>query len=112
MKIRSLLNALIGIWFFIAPWVMDFSDQSGALWLSLIFGAIQVICALCGYDKFGWRSWQNWIVLLTGIWFIIFPFIYSLSDGVVWSSVILGIITAVFSLWNMGSTSNSTEINN
>ncbi|MFF2449638.1 SPW repeat protein [Neobacillus sp. NPDC058068] len=107
MQMRSLLNALIGIWFFIAPWVMGFSDQSGALWLSLILGAIQFIVALWGYSKSGWDSWQSWISLITGIWFIIFPFIYSLSDGEVWSSVILGILTALFSLWNLGSKASS-----
>ncbi|MCJ7842539.1 SPW repeat protein [Lederbergia sp. NSJ-179] len=112
MKVRSALNALIGIWFFIAPWVMGFSDESGALWLSLIIGAIQIIAALWGYSQSGgWNSWQNWISFITGVWFIIFPFIYSLSSGEVWTSVVLGIITAILSLWNLGSTSNSKATN-
>ncbi|AKO93224.1 SPW repeat protein [Priestia filamentosa] len=107
MKTRGILNALIGVWFIIAPWVIGFSDQSGALWSSIIFGIIQVIVSLWGADKPGWNSWQNWISVITGVWFVAFPFIYSLTDGAVLSSVILGLITIVFSLWNLGSKLNS-----
>jgi len=51
MKLRGNLNALIGVWFIIAPWAIGYSDQSGALWSSIIFGIIQVIVSLWGYDK-------------------------------------------------------------
>ncbi|WP_259394366.1 SPW repeat protein [Priestia aryabhattai] len=101
---------MIGIWFIIAPWVIGFSDQSGALWSSIIFGIIQVIVSLWGYDKPGWNSWQNWISTITGVWFVIFPFIYSLTKGEVWSGVILGLITIVFSLWSLGSNSGSKAV--
>ncbi|WP_242067963.1 SPW repeat protein [Priestia endophytica] len=46
MKTRGSLNTLIGVWFIIAPWVIGFSDQSGALWSSIIFGIIQIIVSL------------------------------------------------------------------
>ena len=110
MKLRGNLNALIGVWFIIAPWAIGYSDQSGALWSSIIFGIIQVIVSLWGYDKPGWNSWQNWISTITGVWFVIFPFIYSLTNGEVWSSVILGLITIIFSLWNLGSNSGSKAV--
>jgi hypothetical protein len=110
VKTRGYLNALIGVWFIIAPWVIGFSDQSGALWSSIIFGIIQIIVSLWGTDKPGWNSWQNWISVITGVWFVIFPFIYSLTNEEVWSSVILGLITIVFSLWNLGSNSNAKAV--
>jgi hypothetical protein len=110
MKTRSVLNALIGVWFAIAPWIFDFSDQSDILWLSVIIGVIQLIVSLWGYDKSGWNSWQNWVSVITGVWFVIFPFIFSLSSGEIWSSVILGLITIIFSLWNLGSKSNSAAV--
>lgn len=103
MKTRSILNALIGAWFTSAPWVIGFADQSGALSLSTFFGIIQVIVSLWGFDKPGWSAWQNWISVITGVWFIIFPFIYSLTNGEVWSSLILGSITIIFSLLNLGT---------
>ncbi|AUO14691.1 SPW repeat protein [Priestia megaterium] len=105
MKTRGILNALIGAWFIIAPWVIDFSNQSGALWSSIIFGIIQLIVSLWGYDKPGWRSWLNWISVITGVWFVIFPVIYSLTNGELWSTLILGLFTIISSLWNLGSNS-------
>ena len=111
MKARSVLNALIGIWFIIAPWVVGFSDQSGALWSSVILGAVQTIFALWGFEKSGWNSFQNWFTVITGAWFVIFPFIFSFTNEALWSSVILGLITVIFSLWNMGSNANERAVN-
>ena len=111
MKTRGMLNALIGAWFTSAPWVIGFADQSGALSLSTFFGIIQIIVSLWGLDKHGWSAWQNWISAITGVWFVIFPFIYSLTNGEVWSSVILGLITIIFSLWNLGTNLDSKAVN-
>ncbi|MCF8886797.1 MULTISPECIES: hypothetical protein [Priestia] len=41
----------------------------------------------------------------SGLWFVLFPFIYSLKDGVIWSSIILGLMTVLFSLWSLNSKS-------
>jgi hypothetical protein len=103
MKTRSTVNALIGVWFIIAPWIVGFSDNSGAVWTNVIFGLIQLVVSFWGYEKPGWCAWQNWVSTITGLLFIIFPFAFTLTNGEVWSSVILGLITTIFSLWNLGS---------
>ncbi|MEK1828418.1 hypothetical protein AAAC51_03370 [Priestia megaterium] len=41
--------------------------------------------------------------LISGLWFVLFPFIYSLTDEVLWSSIILGLMTGLFSLWSLNS---------
>ncbi len=107
MKWRNWLNALFGVWFVISPWALGFSSHQGALWTTLIIGIIQVIVAAWAAsveNSSGWKVWQTWVSLLTGIWFIIAPFTLSLSSmhSEVWTSVILGIVTAVLSLWTMG----------
>jgi hypothetical protein len=104
MKVRISINslaALIGVWFIIAPWVVNFSDDSGALWTSVIIGAVQVISSLLGFSGSGWTAWQNWISLLAGVWFIIFPFVYTLKTGEIWASVVLGAVTVIISLWSL-----------
>ncbi|WP_423228503.1 SPW repeat domain-containing protein [Priestia megaterium] len=90
--------------------MIGFGDQSGALSLSTFFGLIQIIVSLWGSDKPGWSSWQNWVSVITGVWFVVFPFIYSLANGEVWSSVTLGLITIILSLWNLGTNSDSKAI--
>lgn len=101
VKLRISINslaALIGVWFIIAPWAFDFSDDKTALWTSVIIGAVQVIASLIGYVGSGWAAWQNWISLLAGVWFIIFPYIYSLETGETWTSVVLGAVTVLLNL--------------
>ncbi|WP_180227563.1 hypothetical protein [Priestia megaterium] len=45
-------------------------------------------------------------------WYLVwnFLFIYSLTNEEVWSIVILGLITIIFSLWNLGSNSESKAV--
>ena len=109
MKWRNWLAAIIGIWFIISPWVLGFSDKSGALWTSVIIGAVQLIVAGSAStkdDSSGWTVWQTWLSLITGIWFIIAPYIFALGAGETWTSVILGAVTALLSLWTMGTKSS------
>lgn len=104
MKWRNGLTALIGIWFIISPWVFNYSDHTGALWASIILGAIQLIAsawAMFKNNASGWKVWQTWVSLIMGVWFIIQPFAFSLGKGETWTSVILGIITVVLNLWSM-----------
>jgi hypothetical protein len=102
VKLRISINslaALIGVWFIIAPWAFDFSDDKTALWTSVIIGAVQVISSLIGFLGSGWTAWQNWISLLAGVWFIVLPYVYSLETGETWTSVILGALTVLLNIW-------------
>jgi VIT1/CCC1 family predicted Fe2+/Mn2+ transporter len=36
----NVVNALIGLWFVIAPFVLGYSGQTGAMWTSIVGGAI------------------------------------------------------------------------
>lgn len=106
MKLRSIDNtivALIGIWFIIAPWIVGYSDDKGALWTSVIIGAVQLITSLWAFSSSGWGSWQSWISLLAGGWFIVFPFVYTVDTSVLWTSVILGAVTVLLNLVTMGA---------
>jgi len=105
VKTRGIINAVIGIWLVIAPWMLGFLYDAGATSASIVFGTLQVIMSFWETTKSGWNSWQNWISLITGLWFVLFPFVYSLTDGVLWSSIILGLMTVLFSLWSLNSKS-------
>ncbi|USL41185.1 MULTISPECIES: SPW repeat protein [Priestia] len=76
MKTRGVVNAVIGIWFVIAPWMLGFSYNAGATSSSNVFGTLQVIMSFWGTNKLGWKPRQNWVSLITGLWFVLFPFIY------------------------------------
>ncbi|GGJ06362.1 hypothetical protein GCM10010885_14400 [Alicyclobacillus cellulosilyticus] len=109
MQWRNGLSALIGVWFILAPWILGFSDRTAAVWTSVIIGAVQAIAsiwiAVQREAAHGWKTWQNWVSCLTGVWFILQPFVLSLSGlaGETWTSVILGIVTAALNLWEMSA---------
>jgi len=42
----SWVNAILGIWVFISPWVLGFAGDSVALWDHLILGVIFFICGV------------------------------------------------------------------
>ncbi len=99
----NVVNALVGIWFIIAPFVLAYSDQRAALWLSVLGGAILLVLA-------GWavvneaarkQRWIQYVNGLVGIWFIIFPYVFALTarPNVTWTSVVGGLIALVLSAW-------------
>ncbi|GEO27339.1 hypothetical protein AAC03nite_31240 [Alicyclobacillus acidoterrestris] len=104
MKWRNSLAAVIGAWFIVAPWALQFSGNTTAVWLSVVLGAIQLLSsAWAAYAKQsgGWKQWQLWVSIVTGVWFVIQPFIFSLNVAETWISVILGVITVVLHVWTM-----------
>lgn len=109
VKWRNGLIAVLGAWFIVAPWFLGFSTHAGALWLSIILGAVQLLAAASVWmrkdDATGYRVWQSWTTLVTGIWFILQPFVLALSQngGEAWTGVIFGAVTGALALWNMGA---------
>lgn len=99
----NVVNALVGIWFILAPFILKYSDHAGALWTSIIGGAILLVLA-------GWavlseearkQRWIQYVDGLVGIWFIIFPFVFALTarPNVSWTSIVGGLIALVLSAW-------------
>ncbi|MCL6548056.1 MAG: SPW repeat protein [Alicyclobacillus sp.] len=108
MKWRNGLNALMGLWFIVSPWILGISSDEKVVWTSVIIGAIQLVCAVWSAaqeEPAGVRHWQNWVTLVTGLWFIVQPFALSLTNeqAELWTSLILGAVTAVLSLWMLGA---------
>ena len=96
------VNALVGVWFILAPFVLKFSDRSTPMWLSIIGGAILLVLA-------GWavlseparrQTWIQYVNGLVGIWFVFFPYVYALDvPNLKWTSIVGGLIVIVLSGW-------------
>ncbi|MDQ7828586.1 MAG: SPW repeat protein [Armatimonadota bacterium] len=97
------VNALVGLWFIIAPFALGFRDQSGATWLSIIGGAILLVLAAWAAmsEEARRQRWIQYVNGLIGLWFIVFPFVLGLTarSAVTWTSVIGGLIALVLSAW-------------
>lgn len=109
MKSRNVLMAIFGIWFIISPWALGFSSHVGAIWTSVVLGAVLLIVSVWAArlkNASGVGAWQSWVNLILGIWFIIQPFTMSLGAADDWISVILGAITIILAVWNMRDEAN------
>lgn len=102
---ENVVNALIGIWFIIAPAVLQFSSNQPMTWTSVIGGLILLVLAGSASLNLTARR-QSWIQVvngLVGIWFIIAPWVLSFTGraGDFWTSLILGIEALILSIWNL-----------
>jgi len=100
----NVVNALVGIWFIIAPFVLKFSDRPAPMWASIIGGAVLLV--LAGWavfdEKARHQTWIQYINGLVGIWFIIFSYVYTEVAGVAylrWTTIVGGLIALVLSAW-------------
>jgi hypothetical protein len=103
VKTLSWLVVLLGVWEFLASFILGYSAKAGALWDAIILGIALVILA-------GWAALSNqvttvkalsWINAVLGVWLILAPFIvrYANLAGALWNDIIVGIIVAVLSVW-------------
>lgn len=122
MRTTNWVVALIGAWFIITPWVFGFSANTGAVWTSVVAGAIMLIVGIWAASlprsTANWSNWRNWTSLVMGIWFIIQPWSVGIGNfaGNAWNDVILGAIVIILDLAVMGqnagtSTSSSSSRN-
>lgn len=100
----NVANAVLGIWFIIAPFVQQFSDRPGAMWASIIGGAVLLV--LAGWavidEKAGRATWIQYVNGLVGIWFIIFTYVYAETatiGHVRWTTIVGGLIAVVLCAW-------------
>ncbi|MCS7462194.1 hypothetical protein N0M98_18810 [Paenibacillus doosanensis] len=102
MAVKNLLAALIGLLFVFAPHWIQFAHESAVV-TSVVFGSIQFIASLFAFylKKPGWNSWFNWLSMLSGIWFVIFPFAYlsGLAEYIIY--IALGITTVMLNYYTM-----------
>ena len=95
------LILLLGLWFFITPWVFGYPIPSPQAWTAFISGA--VIALLAVFDLYKTYFWAVTINLLLGIWVAVSPWVLGLSGDVelTWNSLIVGVAVAVLALWEM-----------
>jgi len=103
---QNVINALIGIWFIIAPAVLPFPNNAAMAWTSVIGGLI--LLALAGSatlsEEARRQAWIQVVNGLIGIWFIIAPWVlaFTAQPGNFWTSLILGIVVLILSIWDLG----------
>ncbi|MEI7027062.1 SPW repeat domain-containing protein [Paenibacillus sp. y28] len=101
MTVKNVCSALIGVWLAFTPWLFDFTDHRSALLTCVLMGAIQCVCSLLAIGRSGRTSWPNWLALLMGVSFLIFPHVFDIAVSLFFLHIIFGFITIVLNFCSL-----------
>jgi len=94
------INALLGIWVIISPFVLGFNRNESAMWNNVATGAAVLLVAI---GRTGTSVAASILNLLLGGWLIASPFVLGFSRQVIfWNNRILGIVILISALVALG----------
>jgi hypothetical protein len=104
---QNSLSLILGLWFFVSPWVLDFSAVEIAMWNAAIVGLVIAMMALMTLVEF--HDFEEWADMVVGAWLVISPWLLGFVDpeGVVaagsatWNTVIIGVLVLGLALWSL-----------
>ncbi len=98
----SWVIALGGLWEIISPFVLGYSNNTGALWDSIIIGIVLLVLGVWSAltTNPGTARVLDWINFILGLWLIISSFVLGFSSIAIamWDLIIVGIIVAVLGI--------------
>lgn len=95
------LNLLLGLWLFVSPWALGFTDQSTAAWNAYIFGiAIMLFAVLAIYSI---KAREEWVNMVLGFWLLLSPWAlrFSATMTPAIDTVTVGALVAALATWAM-----------
>jgi hypothetical protein len=91
------MNLTLGVYLIISPFLFAYADGYGGVsaWNSYLVGAALVVVTALASAKP--QAWQEWVVLLLGIWLILAPFVLGFSgDGAAaWNQILTGVVVTI-----------------
>ncbi len=96
------LTIIAGLWLILSPFILGFTMLRSSMWNAVIVGI--VIAALAAMRLYGARrhSWLSWVIAALGVWLILTPFFYQVTDNtrVLWNFAIMGVIVTLLGVWS------------
>lgn len=115
---QDTVNALLGVWIFISPWLLQYVMGSAAAangaggaatWNLYIVGIAIAVFAIAALFVF--NPWEEWVNVALGAWLLVSPWLlgFSTSTALMWNAVIAGGLVVVFAGWVLTAEQGSTE---
>lgn len=95
------VNAVLGLFLAISPWLVGYQEQVLATWSAVIAGL--VLCAVGLGAVFVPRAWEEWTETGLGVWMIVSPWALGFSNHILATQTALwtGIVVVVLALWTL-----------
>src|SRR5438045_9072923 len=87
------ITGLLGIALGVAPWAFNYTDNTNAMWASIIIGAaIVLVSAWKAIMQDENQYWEYWLAGLAGVVAIAAPFVFGFTalTEAIWMSIIVG----------------------
>lgn len=96
------LTLALGIWVAVSPWVYGFNMAAVATANAVIIGAVIALYSLI--ELSAPRIWEEWLMVLAGIWLLISPWVlgFEARTQAVWNTALSGIAIALLAVWALG----------
>lgn len=95
------VNLAMGVWLFVAPWVLGFADLPAAAWNCWMMGVVVAAVSVAALIQF--VRWEEWINAGIGLWLLVSPWLLGFAGAdqaaALWNHVISGLIIGVLALW-------------
>ena len=98
-----IITGLLGVALALAPWVFNYSNDSTAMWTSVIVGGLVALAsAVKGVlldTEEGNANWEYWVAGLAGVVAIAAPFVlgFTAVTAALWASIIVGALVVIIS---------------
>jgi SPW repeat-containing protein len=102
------VDALVGVWLIVAPWVLGFSDVPSAMWTDISVGTTIMLVALLRILNPDQTVPLGWVNVVLGACFITAPFVIPYASHVhtnpiYWNDILSGVGVLWFAIWSMAA---------
>ncbi|HXD39709.1 MAG TPA: SPW repeat protein [Ramlibacter sp.] len=93
------VNAIMGVWLILSPWVLGFQSDLIALANAVIIGVLLIAAALGAI--FVPRAWEEWTETALGAWLAMSPWVlgFNALQTATGAAVASGVVVMVLALW-------------
>lgn len=115
VRMASGANLLLGLWLVIAPWVLDYSSETNAVWNQVVVGiAIATLALLRTMDPAAAAS-LSWTNFVLGGWLLFAPFVLRYdgsgnTSAIYWNDILVGVLVIGLAAWSATASDDRTGV--
>lgn len=102
-SIMTWLILILGLFLGVAPWLLGYSDDSTAMWSSVIPGAVVALVAFYKVMFHDTAKWEYWVAGVAGFVVVFAPFVmgFATDATAMWTTGIVGLLVFFVALYEL-----------